>query len=400
MRNTIKYINPKVLKWARESSGKTLEDVAARLKKEPETILSWEEGPASPTYVQLETLAYSVYKRPIAIFFFPSPPVEENPEASFRTLPRSEIEKLNPQTRLLLRDGVAFRISLYELTNGKNPSDSLIYSDLKLSTDVNIKIGALKVRDYIGKKTIESIRKSRRSDEALRIWRDAVEKCGVFTIKNSFKDEEFWGFCLYDEIFPIIYLNSETTKTKQIFTLFHELAHVLLRTGGITTRSNSYITRLHGQSRVLERYCDQFAVEFLVPEDEFRVKLRRKQPSYDLALELGEGFKVSADVIIRRMYELEYIDQELFDSYLSRRNQEFEQYRKLEQLMKLDKKRKIKIDYSVIQAAYISNTFLQLVFRKYYEGGISIEQLAEHLRVKTKSIPGIEELVLKRGYNI
>jgi len=105
-------------------------------------------------------------------------------------------------------------------------------------------------------------------------------------------------------------------------------------------------------------------------------------------------FKVSAEVIIRRMHELNYIDKDLFDSYLSRRHQE------IEIIEKSRKKQKVEINYSIIQASYISNTFLQLVFIKYYEGGISTEQLAEHLRVKTKSILGIEELVLKRGYNI
>ncbi|NQT35786.1 ImmA/IrrE family metallo-endopeptidase, partial [bacterium] len=217
---------------------------------------------------------------------------------------------------------------------------------------------------------------------------------GVFINKNSFKDKDFCGFCVYDKIFPIIYLNSGTTKTKQIFTLFHELAHVLLRTGGITTRTNSYIAKLQGHPKVLERYCDEFAVEFLVPEDEFNVELQSEKPTYDFALELGDIFKVSAEVIIRRMHELNYINRKLRDSYLSKR------YQEVEQSIKVKKKQKSGPDYYIIQTSYMSNTFLQLVFKKYYEGGISTEQVAEHLRIKTKSIPGIEELVLKRGYNI
>lgn len=387
-------MNHNILKWARESSGRTLEDVAALLKKDPETILSWEEGDTSPTYVQLEKLAYTVYKRPLAVFFFPSPPVEEKPEGSFRTLPKSEIEKLHPQTRFLIRDSIAFRISLYELTNSKNPSDSLIFNDLKLSPKIDLKTGAKEVRNYIGDDTIENVRKSQRSDEALIIWRDAVEKCGVFINKNSFKDKDFWGFCLYDEIFPIIYLNSGTSKTKQIFTLFHELAHILLGTGGITTRTNSYITKLQGHPKVLERYCDKFAVEFLVPEEEFRDLLYKKEPSYDLALKLGDSFKVSAEVIIRRMHELNFINRELHDSYLSKR------YKELEQLDRSKKKKKGGPNYYKIQTSFTSNAFLKLVFKKYYEGGISTEQLSEHLRVKTKSIPGIEELVFKRGSDL
>ena len=73
----IQGINPTIVKWARERSGYTLEDVATSLNKDVETISDWESGEQAPTYVQLETLA-GKYKRPIAIFFFPEPPQEPN----------------------------------------------------------------------------------------------------------------------------------------------------------------------------------------------------------------------------------------------------------------------------------------------------------------------------------
>lgn len=70
-------VNQEILRWARESMNLTLEDVALRMNKDVETIEYWEEGTESPTYVQLETLAYHIYKRPIAVFFFPEPPLED-----------------------------------------------------------------------------------------------------------------------------------------------------------------------------------------------------------------------------------------------------------------------------------------------------------------------------------
>src|SRR3989338_380765 len=96
-------VNPDMLRWARETAGLKIEDVARKFKKDNTEILSWESGEDSPTYVQLEKLAYEIYKRPLAIFFFPEPPQEESPKQSFRTLPEQEILMLTPRLRFLIR---------------------------------------------------------------------------------------------------------------------------------------------------------------------------------------------------------------------------------------------------------------------------------------------------------
>ena len=44
------------------------------MKKKVSDIDAWERGEASPTYIQLEDLAYEIYRRPIALFFFPNVP--------------------------------------------------------------------------------------------------------------------------------------------------------------------------------------------------------------------------------------------------------------------------------------------------------------------------------------
>ena len=65
-------VNPHVLKWARESANLTIDEVTHKIKKSFDVIEAWENGTDSPTYVQLETLAYRVYKRPIACLLYTS----------------------------------------------------------------------------------------------------------------------------------------------------------------------------------------------------------------------------------------------------------------------------------------------------------------------------------------
>ena len=87
------------------------------------------------------------------------------------------------------------------------------------------------------------------ADQALKAWRRAVEEKGIYVFKNSFKQKDVSGFCLYDPVFPIIYVNNSTAPTRQIFTILHELGHILTGTGGVTKRDDSYIAKLERRSR-------------------------------------------------------------------------------------------------------------------------------------------------------
>ena len=115
-------VNPGILKWARQTAGMQLSEVAHKMGKDIETISSWELGESTPTYIQLEKLAYKIYKRPIALFFFPEPPKEETPSQAFRTLPELEIEKMSSRMHYLLKQARAMQINLAELNDNVNPA--------------------------------------------------------------------------------------------------------------------------------------------------------------------------------------------------------------------------------------------------------------------------------------
>ncbi len=145
-------INPSVLQWARETSGVTAEDVARILNRKSvtaETVAAWERGEGSPSYSQLEELAYQVYKRPLALFFFPEPPMEETPRQAFRTLPEYAIERLSARMRFLVRQAKTMQFNLMELYEGKNTSKRQIVKDLKLAMDMTISESVVAVRKYI-----------------------------------------------------------------------------------------------------------------------------------------------------------------------------------------------------------------------------------------------------------
>src|SRR5690606_34617696 len=111
-------------------------------------------------------------------------------------------------------------------------------------------------------------------ENAFKEWRKILERLGVFIFKDAFQSDEFSGFCLYDDKFPVIYVNNSKPFTRQIFTLFHELAHLLFRTGGIDTNIENYLGYIDGDDKRIEIICNSFAGEFLVPSEHFIKKAK------------------------------------------------------------------------------------------------------------------------------
>jgi len=145
---------------------------------------------------------------------------------SFRTLPEYEIENMPAKIRLLLRRAQAFQINLYELYDGINPASRKITKDLSFDLSVSMAEMGEQVRDYLSV-TLDEQASYGGPEDAFKQWRKKLEDSGVFIFKDAFKEDDFSGFCLYDERFPVIYVNNSKSFTRQIFTLFHELAHLL-----------------------------------------------------------------------------------------------------------------------------------------------------------------------------
>ena len=377
-------VQPSVLRWARESQGYSLEDVAIHLKRDVVEVASWEAGTETPTYPQLEALAYNLYKRPLAVFFLPAPPAELKVKQEFRSLPDVELDQLAADTRYQLRLAHAYQISLRELNDGVNPAPQKIFKDVQLSETRGVKEAAAKVRENLGISVVtQSTWNS--SDEALKNWRNAVEVAGIFVFKHAFKQKSISGFCLVDEEFPVIYLNNSTAKTRQIFSLFHELAHLLLKVNAISKFDLSYVLRLPQKERRIEQFCNEFSAEFLIPSDDFSLQLQSFGQVNDQAIQdMARRYHVSREAILRRFLDKGLVDKQYYDT-------------KTKQWAEEHDKHSSGGDYYATQSAYLGQHYLQLVFSKHYQGRLTLEQVADYLGIRTKSVAGIEATMLGKA---
>lgn len=375
--------NEEVLRWARQSLNYSVEEVASRIGKSPDAIRDWEEGRSAPTYVQLETLAESVYERPVAIFFFPDPPEEEPLEGELRTLPEADRERLPPAVRLQLRKAKSYMLSLEELTGGVNPAEHLIWRDFRPTLRSDIPELADSVREYLGV-DLEMQRGWPSTRVAMREWRRAVESAGVFIFKDNFGSEQISGFCLYDSEFPVIMVNNQNTFTRQIFTVFHELAHILLGLSGVTPDDLSYAADIeNAEDRRVEVTCNSFAAEVLVPSGSFPLgRIRRANDSLTELERMAREYSVSREVLLRRLLDAGLVPpdtyEELADRWSSQRSAGGSGG-----------------NYYYTQMAYLGESYLGLAMSRYRSGDISRSELADHLGMKAENVDTMQAKYLE-----
>jgi Zn-dependent peptidase ImmA (M78 family) len=214
-------------------------------------------------------------------------------------------------------------------------------------------------------------------------WRTAFKKVGIFVFKDAFKAEEYSGFCLYDEIFPIIYVNNSMAKTRQIFTLFHELAHLFFHTSGIDTLSDEYIPSLPKDAQRIEVICNRFAAEFLVSDDEFEAAFRGRAPSEITAADLASLFHVSRELIFRKFLDRGLIDRNTY-LHAARRWSE-------------ERQPGTGGDYYNTQISYLGSDYINLALSQYYQNRIDETQLAEYLNIAPKNLSTFEARFARRG---
>ena len=307
-------INPGVLRWARERAGLSVADLQGKFPR----LTDWEAEAAQPTMRQLENFA-KVTRAPFGFLFLPEPPDIPLPFADFRTLESQRPQGISPElmdtVHLMQRRQVWLREERIEAE-----AEPLGF------------VGAAKLSDDPAATGREMRRVLGLGDgwaQRVPTWtaavgelRNAIEALGVMAVINGVVGnntrrkldvDEFRGFALSDPHAPLIFVNGADTKSAQMFTLAHELAHLWLGDAG---EGLSGFQGLQPGDGDVERFCDQAAAEFLVPAAEIRTAWRRTVTDSDARFEeLARRFKVSPVVIGRRAMDLGLIERNEFFSF-------------------------------------------------------------------------------------
>ncbi|MFO7996667.1 MAG: ImmA/IrrE family metallo-endopeptidase [Dehalococcoidia bacterium] len=318
----------------------------------------------------------------MAVFFFPTVPKEETPTTEFRTLPGAAAEQLPPGIVKLYRKAKLFQIFLEELYEGEMPVDTSLVGAFELNDRSQFAGVTKAVRKALGVSIGEQF-KWRSTEIAFEQWRDALEANGVFVFKDGFKNDDYSGFSLYHQKYPIIFVNNSMPDSRQIFTLFHELGHLLYRSGGIDFRNREAVRSLEGYYLNVEVACNQFANELLVPNevfDSFEAKIAEAHFE-----NLAHHFSVSREVILRKYYDRGLVDGNYYEQMVAKWT---EQTRG---------KKELGGNYYYNQRTYLGGRYINLVYKMYYQGKITVDDVAQYLNIKAKNLPAFEHVVLEGG---
>lgn len=282
------------------------------MRVRPERVDRWEQT-GKLSAAQVSNLAQAT-RTPRGFLYLSEPPKEHLPITDFRFM--GSEEPLRPSPDLL---ETVFQMQRRcgwmheELSAGGSTQldfvgactmdDSLKNLVATMQTAVNLKDGWTSSVDSW--------------TDAWRFLRNLLEEAGVLVISNSLVGNnthrrldrtEFQGFAIADPFAPLIFINSSDFRAAQIFTLVHEMAHLVLAESGLTR-----FRQMHASPHVVERRCDAAAAEFLVPTQLLKDFWNTIPQGANPCQAVAEQFRVSTLVAGRRALDLNLIKRDIFD---------------------------------------------------------------------------------------
>jgi Zn-dependent peptidase ImmA (M78 family) len=327
-------------------------------------------------------------RRPLALFFFPKPPEEEKIERSLRVI--EDIPLFSPSIRFLFRKAKAFQMSLEELWSEEIEDHKKRIGWISSLQRGDVLSLAKETRKWLNV-SLEEQKSWKNSDLALKKWREALARKGIYVFKEAFRENnEVARFCIYDDLFPIIFINNSMAKNRQIFTLAHELAHIILKESYLDIFDKKFWQLESEQSAHIEVQCNAFASEFLVPQEDLKSS-EHSIITEDVIAELAKVYSVSKEVILRCFLNFQAIDKNFYQSKILEWHQNFVSERK-----NTSGKPSAGGDYYNSKMDYLGRDYLALVLKGFDSGRITLEEVALHLDIKMKGVPIIEEKFLSR----
>ena len=268
-------------------------------------------GAALPTQGQFSKLV-TVLSRPSALFFLPEPPTAAGMPTTLRSAPALAGHKLGPdEARQIRWAPQATRTHIVDPARRRTEAGD----------PPSIQRNG---------QSCEASRHGARAVGGLCQPADGLEQClrGVSDLAGILGESERSGVAAQhgkeqhsrasgpgDDYAPLVAVNTAYHPTARIFTLFHEVGHLLTRTDAAC--QSFVLPGRHDGS--VERWCEQFAASFLLPEDGLRTVAARYDVSSnaptaqpDTARLIAGRFFVSARATAIRLQEIGLAEPTLY----------------------------------------------------------------------------------------
>lgn len=400
-------VNPEILTWARQSAGFDVEDAARKLgfgdsskSTAVEKLAAMEAGEKQPTRNQLAKIA-KVYKRPLITFYLAKPPNTGRRGQDFRQTPDARGQRGNGMLDALLRDVKARQELVRDVLLDEEDFEAPNFVG---SADISLGVG--KVVEMISSAlAFDHTEISLRKGDANALFgrlRTAAEDAGVFVLvlgdlghhTLSIGADVFRGFAIADPVAPFVVINAKDARPARAFTLIHELAHIFLGQTGVSGSISTEQPKT--DNAMIERFCNDVAGEFLLPEGYFRnacVKFdaddtEAARASIDL---VANRWSVSEPMVAYRFQRTGELTERAYQALRQEYHQRWLSNVKNEKAKQKENDRGP--SGYVVKYHNLGHAFVDVVHRNFRERNLTHTNAARLLGAKAISIPGFLNFV-------
>ncbi len=389
------YVNPDILRWARETAGLTLSEAAERLaigqaRAVPgsERLALYEAGETKPSRPLLLRMSKQ-YRRPLLAFYLSSVPAMAKRGEDFRTLPLERSRSQDALVDALIRDVRARQEMVRALLEEEDEAVPLRFVDsMSMRDGVEAVLQSIRgTLDLDLDQYRHGLSGGNHGPGGFAYLRAQAEKLGVYVLlignlgshHTSLDVETFRGFALADKIAPFVVINDQDSETAWAFTLLHELCHIWLGQSGVSGANAANDT---------EQFCNDVAGRFLLPSKEVEALAYLRGMSFDDAVttidKVAEQRNISRSMVAYKLFRENIIDRETWSGLSTLFRNQWRNARQDQR--ERNRERDGGPNYYVVRRHRVGEALLNLARRMMSSGALSPSKAAKLLGVKPVNV--------------
>lgn len=365
-------VTPEVLVWARSLDAITPGEASKKLNVKENKIDEWENGTSMPTLRQAKNLA-KYYRVPFVYFYLPDVPkrAKRIDKVDYRTFGNiGDIVEMSRELRWLLRDIEERRdtmLALYEADE-----QAVKPFTLRMDPKTNRQDIANSIRDLLKISHDKQVR-FRKPENFMTYCISKLEQMDFLIFQASkIEPNEMRGLSLAYDVFPVITLNRKDEPSARLFTLIHELVHIITNTSGICNA----ISEDSASESDIELMCNDIAGLVLVPQDEFNrhnglSQIKRDGFNDAYVRAIARDFAVSKEVILHHLWDTNVITERMYFETLKRYSDEYKAYKA--------KRKGGFLSPALDKGTQVGKLYARTVLNSYYGDKISARDASNYL---------------------
>ncbi len=299
-------IKTSIIRWACNRIGSLYSELSA--SKDFKRLSNEKGGAVSLTLKQAEKLA-KVLRYPFVFLLLDSPvtDIDKLPIADFRSIEGKEIKP-----NINLKEQIEYCQNQQDwFSDYVNTCDLDVFKyNGKFSLHDDPQEVGLKLKEFLK----ITYKLSKNANDYLKRLKVILENNGILVssskvlknTQNRLSLSDFRGFALYDDNAPLIFINGNDSTSAQIFTLCHELGHIVLGQSGVSDV-------VKNNSKKIEKWCNEFAANILMPKNDVIDTFDQYINISQFLQDATKLFHVSTNALLLKIYNLNLIDKDTFD---------------------------------------------------------------------------------------